>query len=450
MDTKFKLEIEPRITMYQRKSGGVWQFMFYINGASNSGKPINVRKSSGSKDRAEACKIALREFEQYMDASKSTTVSLSGATTVHDCFKIAKERYLTRIATRQNRVSTWKTIEKNYQNEIQPWFGSMPVLDVNRKAWNDYLADLAKRKPNLSKDYLRLIKSSLRACLNHADELIPDYSIPNLKDGMKLSANTKSKRIWFGIDEQDKLLAALKANVEQKVNSRKTELYAASSLRDFVEMMLFTGLRPEELRVLRFCDVELKSNRTYQYTIIVVPNLPGAKTGGRTTVGVKGSGAAYRRILTRRGKDRNSTDKLFDQNNRSAFVKILESLDIRYDKQGNKRDFESLRHSFISNRFLEGHNVNDIAVNVGNSPKMIYSHYTSHVTALDFENFKKYIRRKNYKRQDSEPFVSFKEQDLGALAELGEKLHHSGIDIDEMSDKQRKALNFYRSLMDEN
>lgn len=463
------------ITMYKRKDDdkSPWQYRFYVSSTmNNGGKAFDNRKSTGSKDEKEALKIAAAAYERFSSATKQgEKVTLSGQVTVDDCFKRAKEVYQMRIANGHNRPSTWATIEKNYTTEIQPHFGKTPVVNVDRRMWNDYLIDLTRRKPNLSKDYKRLIKGALRVCLNHADELVEDFKMPLLKDGLKLTAQSDAKRVWFGIDEQYQLLKALDENVKSK--SRPKDVYSAESLRDFCHLMLYTGLRPEELRVIRFCDVQLQTvkenGKRFRVTVITVPNLEGAKTGGRETVGVKGSGAAFYRTLKRRGCGNNSHEKLFDQNNRSRFVQILDELDIRHDKKSNLyRTFESLRHSFISNRYLEGENVNSISKNVGNSPAMIAAHYTNHITKLDFEKYKKFhsrqkLREDRLKGEEDEFQIVKKREPVKTYEpskqmELGEKLHAflKTLDEDEekefkeqMTERAKDALSYYHSMHDE-
>ncbi len=462
------------ITMHKR--GNVWQYRWFIKTElSSAGKGTDNRKSTGKKDFKEACKIAAIAYEEFLQTiGKGERVSLSGQVTVDDCFHRATESYRVRIGMGHNTKSHWNTIEKNYLLEIQPFFGTTPVTDVNSKMWKDYLADLYKRKPDISKNYVRLIKGSLRTCLNVADELVEDYRLPTLKDGLKFN-NNNAKRIWFSIREQHKLLTALDDNIQGK--TRKTDLYSAESLRDRVHLMLYTGLRPEELGIIRCKDVRLKgvreNGKVYQVTVINVPDEDGAKTKSRVTVGVKGSGTVYKRILTRRGLDRNSNEKLFDQNNRSRFVQILEEQDIRGEKKGEYRTFESLRHSFISNRFLEGVNVNEIAKNCGNSPKMIEDHYTNHITPLDFEEYQKFNDRLRKKEQaesggdpDEPPKPKLKpvpyEYDSGEQLQRGKQLAKLLHELEELemddeastltenfSDRDKDALNYFYAVQEE-
>ncbi|MEO1502305.1 MAG: hypothetical protein AAFS08_17200 [Pseudomonadota bacterium] len=78
------------------------------------------------------------------------------------------------------------------------------------------------------------------------------------------------------------------------------------------------------------------------------------------------------------------TDRLFPTDHYHQLNSILEELDLKFDRQGNRRTLYSLRHSYISFRLLEGADIYQIAKNCRTSVEMIEKHYAVHLkNALD-------------------------------------------------------------------
>ena len=83
-----------------------------------------------------------------------------------------------------------------------------------------------------------------------------------------------------------------------------------------------------------------------------------------------------------RVRDRNNpepTDLLFPQNHKKQFNNLLERLDLKFDREGSRRTFYSLRHSYISFRLLEGADIYQIAKNCRTSVEIIEKHYAVHL-----------------------------------------------------------------------
>ena len=76
---------------------------------------------------------------------------------------------------------------------------------------------------------------------------------------------------------------------------------------------------------------------------------------------------------------RAQTTKLFVRFNRYAFNKVLDEEDLRFDRDGKRRTADSLRHTYISMRLMEGANIHQIANNCRTSVQMIEEHYASHI-----------------------------------------------------------------------
>jgi hypothetical protein len=57
----------------------------------------------------------------------------------------------------------------------------------------------------------------------------------------------------------------------------------------------------------------------------------------------------------------------------------LDELGLKFDRDGNRRTFYSLRHSYICFRLMEGANIYAIANNCRTSVEMIEKHYARHI-----------------------------------------------------------------------
>jgi integrase len=73
------------------------------------------------------------------------------------------------------------------------------------------------------------------------------------------------------------------------------------------------------------------------------------------------------------------TDRLFGNSQRELFNTILEELNLKFDRDGNRRTTYSLRHTYICLRLMEGADIYQIAKNCRTSVEMIEKYYASHI-----------------------------------------------------------------------
>ena len=85
----------------------------------------------------------------------------------------------------------------------------------------------------------------------------------------------------------------------------------------------------------------------------------------------------FQRLMKRRnGKP---TEQVFPKGHHELFNAILDELDLKTDREGQRRTFYSLRHTYICLRLMEGADVYQIAKNCRTSVKMIEEFYASHI-----------------------------------------------------------------------
>jgi integrase len=262
------------------------------------------------------------------------------------------------------------------------------------------------------------LRQVLKTAMRHGWlNAMPDLSLPYK------SAGKISHRAWFSPDEYKRLYEATR----ERANNPKTARWEWTSeqMHDFVLFMANTGLRPDEARRLQFRDVEIVKDDATKETILEI-EVRGKRGVGyckSTTGAVKPFIRLKERMRTvivetkKRGKrgnlaasvpeqsgkttatqakkanlDGNSattikeelrspepTDLVFPGEHRELFNQLLDELELKFDRDGNRRTAYSLRHTYICLRLMEGADIYAIAKNCRTSVEMIEKFYASHI-----------------------------------------------------------------------
>jgi integrase len=132
----------------------------------------------------------------------------------------------------------------------------------------------------------------------------------------------------------------------------------AEQLHDFVLFMANTGLRPDEVNLLEFRDVEIVTDEWSGDKILEI------EVRGKRGVGycksMTGAVRPFERLRDRpRPTDEGErpvkpTDRLFPNEFKKMFNGILTENNLKFDRDGKARTAYSLRHSYICFRLLEG------------------------------------------------------------------------------------------------
>ena len=85
----------------------------------------------------------------------------------------------------------------------------------------------------------------------------------------------------------------------------------------------------------------------------------------------------FQRVVKRRKPA--PSDLVFPTRHNDLFNNILGEIDLKFDREGQRRTFYSLRHTYICMRLMEGADVYQIAKNCRTSVKMIEDFYASHI-----------------------------------------------------------------------
>ena len=146
-------------------------------------------------------------------------------------------------------------------------------------------------------------------------------------------------------------------------------------LHDYVLFMANTGLRPDEAGRLEYRDVTIVTDQDSGERLLEI------EVRGKRGVGycksMSGAILPFQRMQKRhKGQP---TDKIFGKTPRDLINKVLEDLNLKYDRDGNVRTAYSLRHTYICLRLMEGADIYQIAKNCRTSVDMIEQFYAAHL-----------------------------------------------------------------------
>ena len=151
----------------------------------------------------------------------------------------------------------------------------------------------------------------------------------------------------FTPDELSKLLAA-----------------APAALVPFLAIGAFAGLRSAEIERLDWREVKFETG----YIIVEAPK---AKTASRRQVEMKPNLRAWLSVHAKK------EGRVLNHDNEDALYKMVRKVSAKAKVPWKNN---ALRHSYISYRVAETGDANRIALEAGNSPAMIFSHYRELVT----------------------------------------------------------------------
>lgn len=209
-------------------------------------------------------------------------------------------------------------------------------------------------------------------------------AIPDLSPPYKTSGKV-THRGWFSLEEYRQLYTATRARAKDlKGNRRQAALpldpnprwkWECEQLHDMVLFLANTGLRPDEAKRLEYRDVSVIYDDASDETILLI------EVRGKRGVGYcKSTSQAVRPFERLKARNRPKlTDRVFPTDQSGLFNAVLNELDLKIDREGNRRTLYSLRHSYICFRLMEGADVYQIAKNCRTSVDMIERHYAAHI-----------------------------------------------------------------------
>ena len=287
-----------------------------------------------------------------------------------------------------------KALHWAIQNEdwgLLRFFGERDVRQIRTQTYQEYMADLAKRRPDMTASTRNTLMATLRNVLKIArDEgvidAVPETPRSRVKD---------NPRPFFRFhplvakddDNYQKLLRQVKQMADQSIAVRGIEI--TDELYDLVLFLTHSFVRPisSELYAIRHSDITVANDP--RRLIVTVRD---GKTGYRSANTMEAAVSVYQRIKVRY-PDAKPDDYLFfpDYKNRITvsnivqrqFRQVLKDGNIQIDEAtGKTHTLYSLRHTAICMRIInsEGRvNIFNLAKNAGTSVDQIERFYAKYL-----------------------------------------------------------------------
>jgi integrase len=382
--------VYPKLLLFKTPNGksANWYAGFHMSGRH--------RTSLGTSDYTEALKRAERWYEDTRYKVRNGGLTPPSTPRFGKLVKATLEGM--RVAEKSpvyiNGVAT--CLAKG--SDVIRFFGSMAITDVNSRAWDQFRAWLVttratEGKSRLSEKSVHQRKNAVRLVLRQAyvDGLI--QAPPRFEDPMRPVRKEARPRTYFTDSEYEKLWKASLANVRRHRKQRTRWVADAEELHDYIVFMVNTGLRVGESRALRVRDVKIARSdviiggvrKTADLCKITVRE--GKRGAHPPCVSYLRAPDVFRRILKRRGITDPSVcqEPLFLRHHREAFKRLLREIGLYTDEYGRKRDFVSLRHTYICFRLNDGASAWQVAQNARTSVEMIQKHYAKSLAATSIQ-----------------------------------------------------------------
>jgi len=371
-----------QVSLYRRSEGGFWHCYTFLKGQE-------WRKSTKQKSLSLAKDVATDWFNELR--AKDHLGELATGKSFAQVAKMFEKEY--EATTRGHRSPKWVQGHKDrLRLHLLPFFAKMPVMDITAGTAQEYRAHRMTQPEGYNEEEVgkpwkpparktihnEIVTLSLVLKTAQRHEYI--QQVPSLSDPYR--RNTKvGHRPWFTPNEYKQLYKATRQNAADPKSPRYA--WYAEQLHDFVLFMANTGLRPDEVKHIEFRDIEIVTDEWSGDKILEI------EVRGKRGVGycksMPGAVRPFERLRDRLravgGEEQapKLTDKLFPNEFKKMFNRILTENDLKFDRDGKARTAYSLRHSYICFRLLEGADIYQIAKNCRTSVEMIEKHYAAHL-----------------------------------------------------------------------
>lgn len=362
-----------KVQLYKRPDARYWQCSTSIGGKQH-------RSSTKKEELSQAEDAAEDWYLELRGKFKRGELGMLVAVNAEKTFQDAAEQFLREfpIITEGQRNEIYvRGHERRLRNYLIPFMGKKPLSEVTGGLVQEYrIHRIEKSKEKWGKPPARstihqeivALRQTLKTALRHRWL----NAMPDISEAYK--HNTKiSHRAWFSLQEYQKLYKATRQRVKKPLNNKFRWDY--EQLHDKVLFMTNTGLRPDEVGRLEYRDVSVVDDAASGETILEI------EVRGKRGVGFcKSMPNAV--LVFQRMKKRNKPqpkDRLFPSDHHVLFNTILDELDLKFDRDGQRRTFYSLRHTYICFRLMEGADIYQIAKNCRTSVEMIEKFYASHL-----------------------------------------------------------------------
>ena len=408
-----------KVQLFLRSRSPYWQCEASIDG-------VQLRKSTGTDSLSQAKDVA-EDWYINLKGKAKWGGGLPRAKPKGTLFRAAAAKFLDEYEVLTNGERSEKYVDVlryKINGPLDAFFGDKGVAEIDDNLVIEYRVHRAKTvdkdgnpKPpartTLHHEIIAL-RHVLRSAKRHGDlKHLPDLSAPYKKSG-KIA-----HRAWFSPEEYQALYKATRQRSKHPESPKWK--WESEQFHDYVLFVANTGLRPDEAARLEFRDVVIVDDDATGERILEIEvrgkrgvgyckSMPGAvrpferlrdrtrsapEELSATTRDRRGAseirrayGMAPRRDRGHSGISRGHgkrmvkpgpTDRLFAPRMRDLMNTVLGELDLKFDRDGQRRTAYSLRHTYICFRLMEGADIYQVAKNCRTSVEMIEKYYASHI-----------------------------------------------------------------------
>jgi integrase len=378
--------MQGRFHIFQRKNTPFWWVGFYHKGK-------HIRETTKETNRKVAESFAEKWYFKKQSQIEGGQL-VTSTKTFGSAAKKAMLNYKEAVNRGERSAATLEGISLCLKARVLPYFEKKPIESITNQSWFEFKDYIYKTHPNAKRGTLHQYKNALRVVLNDAYREGTIKSLPVFKDSYD-SARIETPRPWFSHTEYKILLAGIRRHIKHLKSAKPRWVEGAEELYDYVIFGTNTGMRVSEMSNARFCDVEIHHEHTVEAgerklkEFLILRNIKG-KRGTGTCKSFYGAVTAYKRILARRKikEPKKSTGNLFLKHHRDMFNVVLGQNNLKYSntQPPAKRDFVSLRATYICYRLLNGADVYEVATNCRTSPEIIRESYAKYLGGEMFKD----------------------------------------------------------------
>lgn len=365
--------LDGKCHLYRRNNSPFWWCGFHHKGKY-------LRASTKEVDHSAAEVVARNWFFQKQGEIASGKIS-NPSHTFERVTKGALEHYEQLVERGIRSPVTLEGIKSILSSRVTPYFKKMLVAEIDNTTWHAYKEHILEQYPTATRGTLHQYKNAIRVVLNEAFRKGLIKQMPVFKDEYK-TRKIEQARPWFNSSEYTKLHNAILAHANRLKKIDKLQYRNAMELYDYVIFATNTGMRVGELNNMKFSDIQVVKEKLTGKEILIISNIKG-KRGSGTCQSYYGAVPAFMRRVQMRGIDKPAKcdEKVFLIHHRAMFNNILESKKLKVSKTSPpaKRDFVSLRATYICFRLLNGVPVYEIANNCRTSVAVIESSYARYL-----------------------------------------------------------------------
>ena len=362
-----------KLHVYRRENSTKWQCSTFLAGK-------NWRKSTKEDSFAHAKEIA---EDWYLELKGKMR---GGELKIGKTFEDAAEKFLAEYevitAGERSPAICRQDLGLALKVHLLPFFGDKLLTEITPGLVQEYrIHRTTSRKNRHTGQPVRPARKTLQqeiVVLRHVLKTASRHGwlpyLPDLSAPYKMSGKI-THRAWFSPEEYKRLYEATRERAKHPKKARwKRE---CENFHDYILFMANTGLRPDEAIRLEFRDVAIVTDEATGERILEI------EVRGKRGVGycksMTGAVMPFER-LRKRNKPQ-PTDRVFgkSKSQRELLNAILKELELKFDRDGNRRTAYSLRHTYICMRLMEGADIYQIAKNCRTSVEMIEKYYASHL-----------------------------------------------------------------------